>query len=311
MSEMILRAATFPEYQRVVTQNTIGGGHRYLVDGIPCQTCSFCVGQRDGTKSRAKSCQGMQGASTITGAYKGPPYGAGQDSIYKHLFGGPDSKTHNGEGILAQFIKDGFATASLDEIQQAAKAYPNHAEQAREIGTGIDKAVELLLKGHKEGLTSLAGEAAGNEWEKLFGSDSGVSKTDLQNMSETVATTAGHIAEWVIKNEWEVVDVEPTLYHPTLLYAGTADCIARRGDELAVLDWKTGKTYNNHAAQLGGYALAYEAITGVPINSGYLVHAINDEFVVYRVSEFQTAKELFVALLRTKNQWDLVTLQPQ
>jgi len=52
--------------------------------------------------------------------------------------------------------------------------------------------------------------------------------------------------------------VEETVAHPTLDYAGTVDLIYEKDGVVHFADWKTGSIgYDEQAAQLAGYALAY------------------------------------------------------
>ena len=73
-----------------------------------------------------------------------------------------------------------------------------------------------------------------------------------------------------------------------------------------MLDWKTGVIYTNHAAQLGAYALAYSEMTGEPVATAYAIHSSLGELTAHKVLDINAASNLFVALLRTRNQWDLV-----
>jgi len=55
-----------------------------------------------------------------------------------------------------------------------------------------------------------------------------------------------------------ILGVEETVAHPTLDYAGTVDLIYEKDGVVHFADWKTGSIgYDEQAAQLAGYALAY------------------------------------------------------
>ena len=101
------------------------------------------------------------------------------------------------------------------------------------------------------------------------------------------------------------MDVEVKVYHPTLLYGGTVDCIARRGGVPIILDWKSGRAiYKDAAAQVAGYALAYEMMTGERVNEGWVLRSGKDGFEAQRIKDLDVAKWLFVNLHSVKENWD-------
>ena len=75
-------------------------------------------------------------------------------------------------------------------------------------------------------------------------------------------------------HECESEDLEVNVYHPHLLYGGQVDCVARRGDSLLLLDWKSGKgIYDSYAGQLGGYVMAYETMTGERVDEAWVLRS--------------------------------------
>ena len=80
-------------------------------------------------------------------------------------------------------------------------------------------------------------------------------------------------------------------------YAGTCDLVAESdAGELAVLDWKTGGVWPEHALQVGAYALAIEELSGLPVTRGYVVSLKSWEPAVYEV-DVPVAKEGFLSAL--------------
>jgi hypothetical protein len=72
------------------------------------------------------------------------------------------------------------------------------------------------------------------------------------------------VRTWLNENRVVPLEVEAYLIHETLGYGGTCDLIARLGDEIYLLDWKTsgsvadrrGKLYREHRLQLAAYVWA-------------------------------------------------------
>ncbi|WP_051913687.1 CRISPR-associated protein Cas4 [Thermorudis peleae] len=80
-------------------------------------------------------------------------------------------------------------------------------------------------------------------------------------------------------------------------YAGTCDLVARTPDgALAVLDWKTGGVWPEHALQLGAYARAVEEMTGETVEHGVVVQLRDDTYRAYRV-DLERARYGFRAAL--------------
>ena len=119
---------------------------------------------------------------------------------------------------------------------------------------------------------------------------------------------ARRIVDWLDMHECDILETEVQIYHPTMLYGGQIDCVARRGESLLILDWKSGKgIYNDAAAQIGGYAMAYEALTGERVDEGWVLQSTPDNvFAAYRIPDLYLAKSLFVNLQVVKDLWDQI-----
>ena len=119
---------------------------------------------------------------------------------------------------------------------------------------------------------------------------------------------ARRIVTWLDQHECEVLDVEVNVYHPIMLYGGQVDCIARRGNSLLALDWKSGKgIYKDYAAQVAAYALAYEAMTGQTVDEGWVLRSgVDGSFEAQKIRHLDAATKLFIALQTTKEIWETI-----
>lgn len=80
-------------------------------------------------------------------------------------------------------------------------------------------------------------------------------------------------------------------------FAGTCDLVAEtRGGALAVVDWKSGGVWPEHALQVGAYTLAIEEMTGLIVAHGYVVGLKGWDAALYEV-DVSVAKEGFLAAL--------------
>ena len=256
------------EFDRVVTQRTWGaGGHTYVVDGFPCDQCAACRGGGKRYKVPTPEKSSARGAiSTIAGTLQnsGGLYNAGRNSVINALFGDPEIP--GDIGFYSPTIK-------RDALRERAINAPSKGSISREYGTAVHEVVE--------------------QWMKC---ELGLGPEPF--IADEYYEPALRIVEWMEKNEWKILDVEATVYEPYGSYAGTADCIASRGDSRAIFDWKTGGgIYPESALQIAGYACAYEAITNHIIDEGYILRSNAEGFEVKRVSDFEHAKTTFKAIV--------------
>ena len=71
----------------------------------------------------------------------------------------------------------------------------------------------------------------------------------------------------------ELLAHEVMIYHPTGKYAGTIDGVGVGPDGgLIIWDYKSGKKAPDHLIQLGGYASALTALTGMEVRRGYVCY---------------------------------------
>ena len=192
---------------------------------------------------------------------------AGRNAVLTALFGDPDDDSD--EGLWSPTIPP-------NRLRQMAASAPSRASIARQYGSDVHGAIESWLK-YSLGL--------GPE----------------PFLEPELYKPARQVVEWLDKNEWLVLDVEATVYHPSGAYAGTADCIAFRGDTTAIFDWKTGgDIWPESALQIAGYATAYETITGLEVTEGYVLRSNSDGLEAKRVADFAAAKRLFGGIVELR-----------
>jgi len=254
----------------------IGKGHRYRVQGIDCNACANC--------RKGKPCIGLPSVTAITGQYGGNMYGAGYQAALNTIFGAytdRDKTEVKEESWFDDFLRSTSRGNREDIVRyrQEVEEIPTPGDIAREFGTGVHAALEEWLTAKQNG--------------------------EMPFLEGEYIATAKPIVEWLDKHECEIMDVEVKVYHPTLLYGGTVDCIARRGGVPIILDWKSGRAiYKDAAAQVAGYALAYEVMTGERVNEGWVLRSGKDGFEAQRIKDLDVAKWLFVNLHSVKENWD-------
>ncbi len=265
-----------PEYDRPIVMRNIGKGHRYRVQGIDCNACANC--------RKGKPCIGLPSVTAITGQYGGNMYGAGYQAALNTIFGAytdRDKTEVKEESWFDDFLRSTSRGNREDIVRyrQEVEEIPTPGDIAREFGTGVHAALEEWLTAKQNG--------------------------EMPFLEGEYIATAKPIVEWLDKHECEIMDVEVKVYHPTLLYGGTVDCIARRGGVPIILDWKSGRAiYKDAAAQVAGYALAYEVMTGERVNEGWVLRSGKDGFEAQRIKDLDVAKWLFVNLHSVKENWD-------
>jgi len=169
---------------------------------------------------------------------------------------------------------------SPEQIIENAREMPTEGEVLADQGTAIHEALE--------GITSSRGAPV----KYRAHCDSLLSYLDEQGF--TVEAT------------------EAMLYHPTLYYGGTADLVvSSESGTLEILDYKTGKIYDEHALQLAGYAKALEA-TSMRKVVGARALQINPEtgdITEHKVRDLEQAFEAFTGAvhldkwLQDKEKW--------
>ena len=105
-----------------------------------------------------------------------------------------------------------------------------------------------------------------------------------------------------------VEDSEVSVFHPELRYAGQIDCVARCGDRVIIIDWKSGKEiYPSHAMQVAAYAMAYSEMTGLEVSEAWVVKASPiTGFEANQVVDLAQAQKAFIAMQETKRNADRI-----
>jgi hypothetical protein len=266
-----------PEFDRKITQRNIGGGHRYKVEGFDCTTCANC--------RKGKPCIGLPSVTGITGKYSdGNMYGAGYSAAFNTVFGSytnSDKTALDGQGILTTVP---LADAATIDLRHLAEAVQTPSQKGIAIGNLVHGMLQEWLQARIDGVEPLIA------------------------IAPEIRDQAAEIVHWLDRHECEILDVEVSVYHPELLYAGQVDCVARRGSSLLVMDWKSGKgIYKDYAAQVAAYIMAYEAMTGQTVSEGWVLRSgVDGSFEAKKIADLNAAKMLFVNLHSVKEAWEQI-----
>ncbi len=129
---------------------------------------------------------------------------------------------------------------------------------------------------------------------------------------KVVESVASALDKFMADWEPELVEVEKVLYSKIHNFAGTADFVAKIKDKLVLGDWKTTNTsrynpdglYANYFAQLGGYCIAYEEMTGEKVQELWAVNLPKDggEYKLKRLEDLgQTIADCKMYFLTLKH----------
>jgi hypothetical protein len=276
-----LPANILPEYDRAITLRKWGSsGHTYKVNGFPCTRCGQCTGRSTkGRQPKPENCTGMTSCSTISGMYlKGNLYAAGRKSGFDAVFGEYINTDRNALDAAGSILGRRTQDDDLLQLRKEVEKLPSKASIARDFGIRVHEALEAVL-------------GADQRDEEAF------IEADLE-------TSVYNVREWLASHEYNVLDLEVAVYHPQMLYAGTIDCVAERGGNITLFDWKTGGLYDNAQVQLAGYALAYQELTGIEPVAAWVLRSNRDLFEAARVGNLDAAKLAFVNLHGAKVVWD-------
>jgi hypothetical protein len=194
--------------------------------------------------------------------------------------------------------------------QQVALAAVESAERLIEDRArgDVDAAVAYLLKRRDEGTSKR------DRGTRIHATLESLMRREQPTINpEDVDAIAG-VRTWLNENRVVPLEVEAYLIHETLGYGGTCDLIARLGDDIYLLDWKTsksvalpnGKVYREHRLQLAAYVWAeFIARPGdpsrhpiPPITKAGIVHVTNHGTRLYPVDLTEEDWIAFRACLR-------------
>lgn len=124
-------------------------------------------------------------------------------------------------------------------------------EEAQLSGSKLHATFESFMLGNEVSAVGVEGEYTKKEWKKV---------NDWFNWYNEIEIEPLYIEEIVYSHEWKV--------------AGTADLICRIGDDIVLIDWKTGNNiYETSEMQIAAYVHMFNSMSyDVKINKGYVVH---------------------------------------
>lgn len=288
-----------PQYEGLkieqITKEAFGGTvtyHLYPVEGFPCGHCSNCApkprkNSKTGklSKPKPKPCEGLPSVTSFSGQWGGGGlYPAGYRHALDAVFGEYTDK-------LKDAVKDGgwltdYITSTVHQLptkyhieemvkyRQEVEEIPTPGKVSSEFGVGVHAALESVLTGEGEVPVKYA---------------------------DAVDAVMGWLQKGGPDGPYVVEDVEVNVFHPELLYAGQIDCVARCGNRVIIIDWKSGRDiYENHAMQIAAYAMAYEAMTGEEVAEAWVVKSGRHGFAAKRVRDLAPAQKAFIAIQETK-----------
>jgi len=250
--------------------------HRYAVlrgenVAYSCKACADC--------RKNKRCKGLPSVTSVSGQYGGGGlYPAGYRHALDAVFGEYTDK-------LKDTVKDGGWMSdgynenppTLDDLlryRQEVEEIPTPGKVSAAFGTKVHAALESVLKGKAEVPMDCADAVeAVTDWLRKGGAD----------------------------GPYVIQDAEVNVFHPELLIAGQVDCVARCGNRVILIDWKSGKAiYPNHAMQIAAYAMCYEAMTGEEVAECWIVKSGKHGFEAKMVKDVAPAQKAFIALQQAK-----------
>jgi len=269
--------------QRTYKSN-FGDYHRYEVNGFDCGGhCADCRAKPQ------RPCKGLPSVTTFTGAYGGGGglYKGGINHALDAVFGAytdKDKKTVQENSWMSDFVRSGdnLSKHEMLRYRQEVEEIPTSGDIAREYGIGVHAALESLLVGDGE-------------------------------VPERYLSGANTILAWLNKGgkdgPYIVEDSEVSVFHPELRYAGQIDCVARCGDRIIIIDWKSGKEIRpEHSMQVAAYAMAYSEMTGLAVSEAWVIKASPiTGFDAKQVANLAQAQKAFIALQETKRNADRIS----
>ena len=250
--------------------------HRYEVlrgqnVAYSCKACADC--------RKNKRCKGLPSVTSVSGQYGGGGlYPAGYRHALDAVFGEYTDK-------LKDTVKDGGWMSdgynenppTLDDLlryRQEVEEIPTPGKVSAAFGTKVHTALESVLSGKAQVPTDCA---------------------------DAVDAVMNWLRRGGVDGPYIIEDVEVNVFHPELLIAGQVDCIARSGNRVIMIDWKSGKDiYPNHAMQIAAYAMCYEAMTGEEVAECWIVKSGKHGFAAKRVKDLAPAQKAFIALQQVK-----------
>lgn len=171
------------------------------------------------------------------------------------------------------------------------------------MGTIIHKMAEMALK--KENNPTKLWEDCKKEWVLV---QNGSLKLDPSK-----ANPQGFISDYAEDFNWNAKEIEVEMFDDSLLLKGTTDLVTEYKGELAIVDWKTARSYSaekkvHYFKQLSLYALMYKntfkrdvkCLVIIPLNpnnlKGYGKPIVTDDILHYQelaLKDLETFNKLY------------------
>ena len=180
--------------------------------------------------------------------------------------------------MMGLYLIDKFESGVIinrGTIETAKKEYRRIAGEAADIGTEIHEWVSDWILGKKPEMP---------ENEKVVNGITAFLKFQKQ-----------HKFKWL--------ESERLVYSKKHNYAGTLDAIAKEGNNLVLVDFKSSKAiYDDMRFQVAGYQIAYEEETGKKIDKRMIIRFGKEdgEFEVRELNEDAADKKVFLSCLNVK-----------
>lgn len=186
----------------------------------------------------------------------------GCTTLTGHLDGSP-------EGLLSWANKGGLEGKTLAQLRGAA-----------DVGTWVHEAIEADLRGVEYGWPT---EATGPQ------------------IKHCDAAFSAWL-RWREQNKPEVLSTELSLVSERHRFGGTLDAVLRINGRVCLVDFKTGKLYPKHLAQVAGYGILWLENKGAALDEYHLLRLGKEDGALHWSSwvdaVFEPPREAFLAARR-------------
>ena len=163
----------------------------------------------------------------------------------------------------------------IDELIEKARKRPDEVrDQAADFGTRAHILIEEYLRGKEP------------------------------EVPDDLADVFSGFLSWQGDAGLEIQYTEQMVYSATYKYAGSMDAVAKRGDQLVALDWKTSSgIYPEMALQVAAYAAAWEEMNAQSVHEAWVVRfgKKQPEFEARQVKNLDAAFQGFIAAQTLKS----------
>jgi predicted RecB family nuclease len=140
------------------------------------------------------------------------------------------------------------------------------------------------------------------EWSLRLEIDQDPGPRPVANLESEISFTA--YERWRSTVNLEPLEVEKTVFHSGLGYAGTMDLLARINGEIAVVDFKTSRSlYEEYDLQVAAYGMALDDMWEGPVSRGYIVRIPKTPDDSFQVKEIDGFDEPFAVFCHVLEVW--------